>query len=114
MLASRTRTRPTNSRPTSPRSCDPVGGVSRAVVSLKFPPPLCARDLRRCLYDLLLLRVSLEARRRLKIPVHGLWRDEDQTRVRLGRPRYPAGDVVEVELHNREEALQIRLLVDSE
>src|SRR5918997_1932399 len=113
MLASRTRTRPTNSRPTSPRSCVPAPGVSRAVVvSLKLPPPaLCeGLGLRRRLHDLLLLRVALEARFGLEVPVHGLGRDEDQTRVRLRRPRDAAREVVQVELHDRQEALQIGLL----
>src|SRR5918998_4461172 len=116
MLASRTRTRPTNSRPTSPRSCIPVPGVSRAVVSLIFPPPALREDLdlRGRLHDLLLLRVSLEARRGLQVAVNRVGGDEDQARVRLRRPRDTPGELVEVELHDREEALQIRLLVDRE
>src|SRR5215210_9152945 len=120
MLASRTRTRPTNSRPTSPRSCVPVPAVSRAVlspvVSLKLPP-LALRegpDLRGRLDDLLLLRVPLEARLGLEVAVNRVGRDEDEPRVGLGRPRDPAGDLVQVELHDREEALQIRLLVYGE
>src|SRR5215207_2309784 len=110
-LASRTRTRPTNRRPKSPRSCVPAPGVSRAVVvSLKFPPPA----LRGRLHDLLLLRVPLEARLGLEVAVHRIGGDEDQARVRLGRPCDPARDLVQIHLHDREEALQIRLLVDGE
>src|SRR5918993_1502161 len=117
MLASRTRTRPTSSRPASPRSCVPAPGVSRAVVvSLKFPPPALREGLglRRRLHDLLLLRVPLEARLRLEVPAHGLGGDEDEARVGLRRPRDPAGDLVQVELHHRQEALQIGLLIDGE
>src|SRR5829696_7095152 len=111
MLASRTRMRPTNSRPTSPRSCVPAPGVSRAVVvSLKFPPPA----LRGRLHDPLLLRVTLKARFGLEVPAHGLGGDEDEARVGLRRPRDPAGDLVQVELHHRQEALQIGLLIDGE
>src|SRR5215203_6131305 len=112
MLASRTRTRPTNSRPTSPRP-----GVSRAVVvSLTLPPPALREGLglRRRLHDLLLLRVTLEARLRLEVPAHGLGGDEDEARVGLRRTRDPAGDLVQVELHHRQEALQIGLLIDGE
>src|SRR5215207_4585595 len=110
-LASRTRTRPTNRRPKSPRSCVPAPGVSRAVVvSLKFPPPA----LRGRLHDLLLLRVPLEARLGLEVAVHRVWCYEDEARVGLCRPRDPAGDIVEVELHDGEEALQIGLLINGE
>src|SRR5215218_2443458 len=110
-LASRTRTRPTNRRPKSPRSCVPAPGVSRAVVvSLKFPPPA----LRGRLHDLLLVRVPLEARLGLEVAVHRVWCYEDEARVGLCRPRDPAGDVVEVELHDGEEALQIGLLINGE
>src|SRR5215207_2635722 len=116
MLASRTRARLPRSLTPSPRSCAPVPADSRAVVSLKLlPPALCeGLDLRRRLHDLLRLRVPLEARRGLEEAVHGLGRDEDEARVRLGRARDSAGDVVQVELHHREEALQVGLLVDGE
>src|ERR687889_2556254 len=115
MLASRTRMRPTSSRPASPRSCVPVPGASRAVVSLKSPPPARREyPLRLRLHDPLLLRVTLEARLGLEVAVHGLGGHEDEARVRLRRARDPAREVVQVELHDREEALQVRLLVYGE
>ena len=45
MLTSRTRTRLSISLPPKPRSCVPVPAVSRAVLSLKFPPPALREDL---------------------------------------------------------------------
>src|SRR3712207_4813901 len=105
--------RPLKRRLPSPRSCAWPTGVSRAVVPLKLPP-LAPRGLDLCgsLHDLLLLRVPLEARLGLEVPVHGLGGHEDEARVRLRGPRNPAGDVVEVELHDRQEALQVWLLID--
>src|SRR5919107_483925 len=116
MLTSRTRMSPPNSRPPRPRSRVPAPAASRAVLSLTLAPlafdqGLC---LRRRLQDLLRLGVPLEARRGLEVTVHGVWCDEDEARVCLGRARNPSGDVVQVELHDREEALQIGLLVDGE
>src|SRR5918995_6077735 len=116
MLTSRTLTSAPNSRAPKPRSCVPVPAASRAVVSLTFPPlaSLEGLYLRGRLHDLLRFGVPLEARRGLEVAVHRVGRDEDKARVRLGRSRYAARDVVKVELHNREEALQIRLLVEGE
>src|SRR5918992_2974892 len=116
MLTSRTLTSAPNSRAPKPRSCFPPPAASRAVVSLTFPPlaSLEGPYLRGRLHDLLRFGVPLEARRGLEVAVHRVGRDEDKARVRLGRSRYAARDVVKVELHNREEALQIRLLVDGE
>src|SRR5918993_4411143 len=116
MLTSRTLTRPPNSRPANPRSCVPAPAASRAVVSLTLPPLAFGEGLclRRRLQDLLRFGVPLEARRGLEVAAHGVGRDEDEARVGLGRPRDPAGDLVQVELHDGQEALQIGLLVDSE
>src|SRR5215213_2038445 len=116
MLTSRTLTRPPNSRPANPRSCVPAPAASRAVVSLTLPPLAFGQGLglRRRLQDLLRFGVPLEARRGFEIAIHGVGRDEDESRVSLGRARDPSGDVVQVELHDREEALQIGLLVDGE
>src|SRR5215218_6121107 len=110
MLASRTRTRPRSRRLPSPRSSGaPGAGASLAVVvSLKLLPLAL---LRGRLHYLLRLRVSLEARRGLEVPVHRIGGNVDQARVRLRRPRDPAGDLVEEELHDGEEALQVRLLI---
>src|SRR5215210_974218 len=115
MLTSRTRTRPPNSRIANPRSCVPAP-ASRAVVSLTFPPlaSLEGLCLRRRLQDLLRFGVSLEARRGLEVAAHSVGRDEDESRVGLGRARDPSGDLVKVELYDGEEALQIGLLVDGE
>src|SRR5215207_9129045 len=116
MLTSRTRTRLLNSLLSKPRSCVPVPDASRAVVSLTFPPlaSLEGLCLRRRLQDLLRFGVPLEARRGLEVAAHGVGRDEDEARVGLGRPRDPAGDLVQVELYDGEEALQIGLLVNGE
>src|SRR5215211_1963739 len=116
MLTSRTRTSPLNSRLTKPRSCVSVLAASCAVVSLTFPPLAIGQGLclRRRLHDLLRFGVPLEARRGLEVAVHGVWRDEDEARVRLRGPRYAARDFVKVELYDGEEALQIGLLVDGE
>src|SRR5215218_10793654 len=106
MLTSRTRTRLSISLPPSPRSCVPVPAVSRAVVSLTFPPlaSLEGLCLRRRLQDLLRFGVPLEARRGLEVAAHGVGRDEDEARVGLGRPRDPSRDVVQIELYDGEEA----------
>src|SRR5215217_4795087 len=116
MLTSRTRTSPLNSRLPKPRSCVSVPAASCAVVSLMLPPLAFGQGLcwRRRLQDLLRFRVALEARLGFEVAIHGIWRDEDEARVGLGRSRDPSGDVVQVELYNREEALQIGLLVDGE
>src|SRR5919112_6167723 len=116
MLPSLPRTSPLNSQLPKPRSCVSVPAASRAVVSLTFPPlaSLEGLCLRRRLQDLLRFGVPLEARRGLEVAAHGVGRDEDEARVGLGRPRDPAGDLVQVELHDGQEALQIGLLVDSE
>src|SRR5215211_352708 len=115
-LTSRTRTRLLNIRPPNPCFRVPVPSVSRVVVSLKVPPPgLCEGPcLRRRLHNLLHVRVSLEARGGCEEAVHRVGRDEDEASVRLRRPRDPAGDLVQVELHDREETLQVGLLVDGE
>src|SRR5829696_4258631 len=106
MLTSRTRTSPLNNLPPKPRSCVPVPDASRAVVSLTFPPlaSLEGLCLRRRLQDLLRFGVPLEARRGLEVAAHGVGRDEDEARVGLGRPRDPAGDLVQVQLHDGHEA----------
>src|SRR5918992_1911766 len=116
MLTSRTLTSAPNSRAPKPRSCFPPPAASRAVVSLTFPPlaSLEGLYLRGRLHDLLRFGVPLEARRGLEVAVHSVGRYEDEARVRLGRPCDPAGDLVQVELHDGEEALQIGLLVEGE
>src|SRR5215211_1858296 len=119
-LTSRTLMRPLRSLRPRPRSCVPASAVSRAalssVVSLKFPPPALREGpcLRGRLHDLLLLGVTLEARLCFEVAVHGVRSDEDEARVGLRGPRDTARDLVQIELHNREEALQIGLLVDGE
>src|ERR671921_1495372 len=114
ILTSRTRTSPPNSRLKKPRSCVSVLAASRAVVSLTLPPLAFGQGLglRRRLQDLLRFGVPLEARRGLEVAIHGVGRDEDEARIGLGRARDPAGDVVQIELYDREEALQVGLLVD--
>src|ERR687893_3128958 len=116
MLTSRTLTSPLNRRAPKPRSCVPVPAASRAVVSLTFPPlaSLEGLYLRGRLHDLLRFGVPLEARRGLEVAVHRVGRDEDKARVSLRRPRNAAGDLVQVELHDREKALQVGLLVEGE
>src|SRR5215217_3696727 len=116
ILTSRTRTSPLNSRLKKPRSCLSVLAASCAVVSLTLPPLAFVQGLclRRRLQDLLRFGVPLEARRGFEVAAHGVGCDEDESRVGLGRARDPSGDVVQVELYDREEALQIGLLVDSE
>src|ERR671913_1209410 len=104
MLTSRTLTRPPNSRPANPRSCVPAPAASRAVVSLTLPPLAFGQGLglRRRLQDLLRFGVPLEARRGLEVAIHRVGRDKDKARVRLRRPRNAAGDLVQVELHDRQ------------
>src|SRR5215203_1449115 len=116
ILTSRTRTSPLNSRLKKPRSCVSVLAASCAVVSLTLPPLAFGQGLclRRRLQDLLRFGVPLEARRGFEVAAHGVGCDEDESRVGLGRARDPSGDVVQVELYDREEALQIGLLVDGE
>src|SRR5215213_274588 len=116
ILTSRTRTSPLNSRLKKPRSCLSVLAASCAVVSLTLPPLAFVQGLclRRRLQDLLRFGVPLEARRGFEVAAHGVGCDEDESRVGLGRARDPSGDVVQVELYDREEALQIGLLVDGE
>src|SRR5918999_2753610 len=63
---------------------------------------------------LLLLGGAFEARRVGGVRAGVVLGDELQTGVHLARAGEPAGDLVDVELHDRIEALEVGLLVDRE
>src|SRR5215217_5824518 len=65
----------------------------------------------RLLQDLLLFRVPFETGLRLQVMARVLLRNEHEAGVRICRTRESSGDLVQVELHHRVEALQIGLLV---
>src|SRR5215211_173919 len=65
----------------------------------------------RLLQDLLLFRVPFETGLRLQVLARVLLRNEHEAGVRICRTRESSGDLVQVELHHRVEALHIGLLV---